>query len=45
MFDGAPKLKGAKTGEQGVDDGDGKPDLDSMSYEELSRYFSENPQQ
>lgn len=45
MFDGAPRLKGAKTGEQGVDDGDGKPDLDSMSYEELSRYFSENPQQ
>lgn len=39
-----PKLKGAKAGEDGIDDGDGKPDLDKMSYSELAQYFSEHPE-
>ena len=45
MFDasGKPKLKGAKTGEDGIDDGDGKPDLSKMSYDELCAYLEENP--
>ncbi len=37
-------LKGAKTGESGVDAGDGKPDLSAMTYEELARYFTEHPE-
>lgn len=40
---GKPKLKGAKTGEDGIDDTDGKPDTSKMSYDELCQYLSENP--
>lgn len=45
MFDasGKPKMKGAKTGENGVEDGDGKPDLSKMSYDELCAYLADNP--
>ena len=45
MFEssGKPKMKGAKTGEDGVDDNDGKPDTSKMSYDELCQYLSENP--
>ena len=45
MFDasGKPKLKGAKTGEDGFEDGDGKPDLSKMSYDELCAYLADNP--
>ena len=45
MFEtsGKPKLKGAKTGEDGIDDNDGKPDTSKMSYDELCQYLSENP--
>ena len=45
MFDasGKPKLKGAKTGEDGVEDGDDKPDLSKMSYDELCAYLADNP--
>lgn len=38
-----PKMKGAKTGEDGIDDGDGKPDLSKMSYDEICQFLSENP--
>lgn len=40
---GAPKLKGAKSGENGVERGDDKPDLSTMSYEEICQYLEENP--
>jgi len=40
---GKPKLKGAKTGEDGIHDDDGKPDLSKMSYDEICQYLSENP--
>lgn len=45
MFEssGKPKMKGAKTGEDGIDDGDGKPDLSKMSYDEICQFLSENP--
>lgn len=45
MFEssGKPKLKGAKTGEDGSDDNDGKPDLSKMNYDELCQYLAENP--
>ncbi len=45
MFDtsGKPKMKGAKTGENGKDDGDDKPDLANMSYDELCAYLADNP--
>ena len=45
MFEssGKPKMKGAKTGEDGTDDNDGKPDTSKMSYDELCQYLSENP--
>lgn len=45
MFDTPtkPKMKGAKAGESGNDDGDGKPNLDSMSYDELCAYLADNP--
>lgn len=45
MFDtsGKPKMKGAKTGENGKDDGDDKPDLGNMSYDELCAYLADNP--
>lgn len=46
MFDvsAKPKMKGAKTGEEGVEDGDGKPDLSKMSYDELCAYLNDNPE-
>lgn len=46
MFDASakPKMKGAKTGEEGVEDGDGKPDLSKMSYDELCAYLNDNPE-
>ena len=40
---GKPKMKGAKTGEDGTDDGNGKPDTSKMSYDELCQFLSENP--
>ena len=45
MFDASakPKMKGAKTGENGAEDGDGKPDLSKMSYDELCAYLADNP--
>jgi hypothetical protein len=45
MFEssGKPKMKGAKTGEDGIDDNDGKPDLSKMSYDEICQFLSENP--
>ena len=45
MFEssGKPKMKGAKTGEDGTDDGNGKPDTSKMSYDELCQFLSENP--
>lgn len=46
MFDASakPKMKGAKIGEEGVEDGDGKPDLSKMSYDELCAYLNDNPE-
>ncbi len=41
--DTKPKLKGAKTGENGSEDPDKKVNLDEMSYDELSAYFTEHP--
>ena len=38
-----PKMKGAKTGEDGLDDNSGKPDLSKMSYDEICQFLSENP--
>lgn len=38
-----PKMKGAKTGEDGIDDNGGKPDLSKMSYDEICQFLSENP--
>jgi hypothetical protein len=43
LFDSAGKLKGAKTGESGAEDGEKKPDLSAMSYTELAKYFEDNP--
>lgn len=45
MFDASskPKMKGAKTGEDGIEDGDDKPDTSKMSYDELCAYLAENP--
>ena len=45
LFDSSttPKMKGAKTGEDGIDDNGGKPDLSKMSYDEICQYLSENP--
>lgn len=39
----APKLKGAKTGENGLEDGDKGVDTSKMTYDELCAYLSENP--
>lgn len=39
----APKLKGAKTGDDGIHDDGGKPDVSKMSYEEICQFLSENP--
>jgi len=45
LFEGEKKtkLKGAKPGESGIEDGDKKPDFAKMSYEELAAYMEENP--
>lgn len=45
MFETAtkPKMKGAKAGEDGNEEGDAKPDISKMSYEELCKYLTENP--
>ena len=44
MFEssGKPKMKGAKTGEDGLDD-DGKPDFSKMTYSELASYMETHP--
>lgn len=47
MFDlsnGKPTLRGAKSGEGGKEDGDNKPDLSAMGYDELCAYLAENPE-
>lgn len=38
-----PKLKGAKAGEDGIEDGDQKVDTSKMSYDELCQYLADNP--
>lgn len=38
-----PKMKGAKPGEAGNEDGDKAPDITKMTYEELAAYMEENP--
>ena len=44
MFDSAaPKMKGAKTGENGAEGGDNPVDTSKMSYDELCAYLAENP--
>ena len=45
MFEssGKPKMKGAKAGEDGLDDGDNKVDTSKMSYDELCQYLADNP--
>ena len=37
------QIKGAKIGESGNDEGDGKVDTSKMSYSELAAYLAENP--
>ena len=37
------KVKGAKPGETGKEDGDGKVDVSKMTYSELAAYMAENP--
>lgn len=46
LFDAAGKanVKGAKAGQEGVEDGDKKADLSAMSYEELCQYLDEHPE-
>lgn len=39
----APKMKGAKTGEDGIEDGDKGVDTSKMTYDELCAYLAENP--
>ena len=41
--DAKPNLKGAKVGESGNEDGDKKPDVTKMSYEELAAFMEANP--
>lgn len=40
----APKMKGAKTGEDGIEDGDNGVDTSKMTYDELCAYLAENPE-
>ena len=42
--DGKPKLRGAKAGEDGIDDGDKPVDTTKMSYDELCKYLADNPE-
>lgn len=42
--DGKPKLRGAKAGEDGIDDGDKPVDTSKMSYDELCKYLADNPE-
>lgn len=37
------RMKGARTGENGAEDGDGRVDTSKMSYDELCAYLAENP--
>lgn len=39
-----PKMKGAKTGEDGIEDGDKGIDTSKMTYDELCAYLAENPE-
>lgn len=39
-----PSIRGARAGENGVDDGDGKADLAAMSYTELCAYLETHPE-
>lgn len=39
-----PNIKGAKTGESGNEEGDSKPDLSALSYDELCAYLEANPE-
>ena len=43
LFGAAGKMKGAKAGEDGREEGDKKPDTKAMTYEELCKYLDENP--
>ncbi len=45
LFDtaSAPKVKGAKTGETGKENPDGKVDTSKMTYSELAAYMAANP--
>ncbi len=44
MFDSAkPRMKGAKSGEDGSNDEGGNADPSKMSYEELCAYLADNP--
>lgn len=45
MFDTVtkPKMKGAKTGENGTEDGDKGVDTSKMTYDELCAYLADNP--
>ena len=45
MFDvsAKPKMKGAKTGENGAESGDNPVDTSKMTYDELCAYLAENP--
>lgn len=40
----APKMKGAKTGEDGLEEGDKGVDTSKMTYDELCAYLAENPE-
>ena len=40
----APKMKGAKTGEDGIEDGDKGVDTSKMTYDELCAYLAETPE-
>lgn len=46
MFDAVtkPKMKGAKTGENGKEEGDEGVDTSKMTYDELCAYLAENPE-
>ena len=46
LFDSAlgRRMRGAYVGEDGIDDGDGSPDLTRMSYSQLAAYLAEHPE-
>ena len=41
---GSSKMKGAKTGESGNEDGDKGVDISKMTYSELAAYLAQNPE-